>query len=397
MRPFFLAMFLAACAVPQHPETVAEPASARPAPPTGATIEPSGFATILAAPPVPYPETPPPSDRGESEPERIARENGISVAEAEARMNPDESTMQAAMALRDRLARGAAGNFVDVRIVRDPAPRYVFHFRRFAAATLARFSSDPRFAAVEGGVPAAELEPLLREWLERFRPHRLGSAASIDPFEGRVEIEAGVSRPEFETVAAREGWVLPDRIRLRFAPEIDESAAVAPDAAPFVRIFPRADREPGVVLGSATFGRLVLGDGCFRIDDARSGPLVLFGRNARLHRDSEGYLAVGSLANQRQSARVGERIVWGGHPAGSEDSPGVRAIRARCGEGPIVSVGEPASAHVFRVRPWAIDEYVRVRRISRQRAWDEIRACWAEQDARPEADRRPRRDCDLPH
>ena len=196
MRPIALAMLLAACAVPPQPHAAAEPAASRPDPPTGAAIEPSGFATILGAPPVPYPDTPPASDRVESEPQRLARETGISVAEAEARMNPDEPTMRAAMALRDRLAREAAGNFIDVRILRDPRPRYVFHFRRDGAATLGRFTSDIRFAAAEGGVPAAELEPLMHEWLNRFRPHRLGVSASIDAFGGGGEIHTRVSRSE---------------------------------------------------------------------------------------------------------------------------------------------------------------------------------------------------------
>lgn len=304
------------------------------------------------------------------------------------------------MALHRRLQREAAGNYVDVRIIRDPRPRFLFHFRRNGAETLRRFTRDPRFAAADGGTPQSELEPIMHSWMERFARHRLGGSGGADPFTGIIEIDVGVSRSEFEAIAAREGWTLPPQLRLTFAPEVDPPSVLTPEAAPFVRTFPRADRAPGIILTVAKGGRIILADGCFRLNSA-DGPLVLFGRNTRLIRDEQGYLTVVSITNGQARGRIGEHMTWGGYLPGVEEEPGVQAIRRHCGSGPIESVGEPESTAHFRVRPHAIAAYAEARRISLQAAWDEIKACWAEQDALI-GRRRPRdpppslRECDLP-
>jgi hypothetical protein len=313
-------------------------------------------------------------------------------------MNPDEATRLAATALRERLRREAGDNFVDARIVRDPRPRFEFHFRRDGPATLARFTRDPRFKAVTGGVPHTELEPVMQQWFARFEPHRLSSAGA-DPFTGTIEIEIAVGRSEYEAIAAREGWQPPPNVTLKFQPDIDPATMLAPDAAPFVRTFPRADRAPAIILTSATSGRIILHDGCFRMNKP-DGPHVLFGRNTRLLRDAEGYLAIESLASPGKRARIGEEMVWGGYPPAVEEEPGVQAIRRHCGGGPIASIGEPESTASFRVRPHAIAAYAEARRIPLQRAWDEIKACWADEDRRQAAARpgeagRPRRECDI--
>jgi hypothetical protein len=315
-------------------------------------------------------------------------------------MNPDESAMQAANTLRGRLQREAAGNYVDVQIVRDPRPRYQFHFRRDGPETLARFTRDPRFVAVTGGVPHSELAPVMQQWLARFAPYRLSSSGGANPFTGTIEIHIGVGRSEYEAIAAREGWQLPPNVTLKFQPEIDPATALAPDAAPFVRTFPRADRAPDIILTSATGGRIILHDGCFRMNKP-DGPLVLFGRNMRLLRDEQGYLAIERIGEPGKRARIGEEMIWGGYPPAVEEELGARGIRRHCGSGPIVSIGEPESAASFRVRAHAIAAYAQERRITLQAAWDEIKACWADQDARRSAlrpgDSHPHvRECDSP-
>ena len=381
---------------PAPPPAVAiPPLPVAPPPPTGARIEPSGFATILDAPHVPYPDAPP-APPGEQETERLAREQGISVSHAERMMNPDPATMRAAIALDRRLEREARGNYVDVQIVRDPRPRYQFHFRRNGPETLARFTRDPRFRAVTGGVPAVELQPVMDEWMRRFQAQRLTNGGSVNPFEGVVEIDLGVSRSEFNAVGPAGGWQVPPNVRLNFAPEIDPEQLVTGEAAPFVRTFPRADRAPGMTLDIAQGGRIILVDGCFRLNNAE-GPLVLFGRNTRLFRDEHGYLAVASTQNPQIGGRIGEHMTWGGYPGPVESEPGVEAIRRHCGAGPIESVGAPQSTAWFRVRPHAIASYAGHAGLSLQAAWDRIKACWAEQDARRgQPNAAPYRDCDVP-
>lgn len=399
MRALLIGWLLAqagACA-PSLAEEGAESAPAPEAspPPRGTRIEPSGYATILEASSVPYPEAVPPDPHAEAprDPNPYAM------------MNPDPATMEAALRLERRLIREAPGNYVDVKVIRDPRPRFAFYFRRDAEATLARFTRDPRFKAVEGGLPERELKPLFEEWAARFQKRNLGFHGSIRTFEGDVELNLGVPRSEFERVAAQEGWPAPPpRLKLNFAEEVNAAAAVAPDVAPFIRVFARADQSPGMVLSVLNSGRVVLRDGCFRQDDGKGGsPHVLFGRETVLRRDAEGWLTVSDPNSGESGARIGEPLVWGGYPPAREDEPGVRALRALCGQGPIVSVGVPESAHGFRVRPWAITAYARGKGLSRQAAWEEIKACWAREDARLAAARpggpppAPPLDCDSLH
>jgi hypothetical protein len=318
--------------------------------PTAANIEPTGFATVLRAPPSTASTPRPP--RVESESERIARGRGISLAEAELLMNPDEAATRDATALDQRLKTQAAGNYIAMRIVRDPNPRFTFQFRRNATATLARFTSDRRFVAAEGGVPREELQPLFDEWQARFEPHILG-AGSVNEFDGMVQFDMTIDETSYRAIAAREGWILPERVRLHFPPP-PNTRPVDPALAPLVRVFARQDRSPGVVLSAALSGRLILRDGCFRMQEHGAGePLVLFGRDVELGVDEDGYMVVtdprGSESYGGPSARVGERVVWSGPRGVDATDEGVKALRAACGSDPIVAVGEPRSERRFEL------------------------------------------------
>ena len=354
------------------------------------TIERSGFATLLDAPPIPYPDAPPPPPP-EPEPVRIARGEGISLTEAEQMMNPDDAAMAAAIALDQRLKAGAAGNYVGMRIVRDPRPRFAFQFRSDAAATLARFTRDPRFVSREGGVPDAELQPIFDKWWPRFQAHRLVGGGSVRGFDGVVQFDMNIDRAAFDAIAAREGWTLPERLKLNFPPPPDPRS-IDPALTPLVRIFAREDRRPATVLTAALSGRLILRDGCFRLAEHGDGPqpLVIFGRDTELVLDAEGYMAVRPNAEPGPAPRIGERVVWSGPRGANEADEGVRALRAACGTGPVVAVGEPISAREFRVRPWEVDEVARSRGISREAAWEALKACWTRLDAaRPGDDAGP--------
>ena len=89
--------------------------------PTGAKIEPSGFATIEKAPHPPYDLEPPPSEnRPRSEAEWYARDQGISLAEAEKRYGEQHAIMPAFERLLARLREGEPGNFTSARMVHAP-------------------------------------------------------------------------------------------------------------------------------------------------------------------------------------------------------------------------------------------------------------------------------------
>lgn len=381
----------------------ADAAEAIAAAPRGATILPAGFATILDAPPRPYDDQPPPAvPQGEGPAEAIARALGISVREASDRVNPDGAARQAARELERRLRSGARGNFVTVAIERDPLPHFTFYFRRDAAPTLARFTRDPRFRAREGGVPREELQPIFEEWRRRFEPDRLFGGGGIDERNGVVRFDMDIDEAGFREVSARNGWRLPARLELEFSPPRNPRS-VDPGLARFVRVFAREDRRPASVLQALLGGRVILRDGCFRLaDPGQAGePLILFGRDTELALDGDGYMVVRQPGATTPSPRVGEMMLWSGPRGVDERDEGLRELRARCGSGPVTAVGEPESAHAFRIRPWAVDSYATAGRITREEAWRRIKACFAQEDARlarggPDA-ARPPRECDSIH
>lgn len=314
---------------------------------SGVEVGQTGYATLLEAPASPSAASSAP--QAEAPHERIARERGVSREEAESLMNPDEAATRDAMALDRRLQVAEAGNYVGTRIVRDPEPRFAFQFRRDAVAALARHTRDPRFVAVEGGVPREELQPLFQEWWARFEPHRVLGGGSVMEFDGVVQFDMTIDRAGFEAIAARQDWTIPERVRLSFPPS-PNPRSVDPVLAPQVRVFAREDRVPAIVLSAALSGRLILRDGCFRLGEHGEGePLVLFGRDVELRRDDEGRMAFFDPHGGR-AARVGERVVWSGPRGVNEADAGVQALRAACGDDPIVAVGEPISEQVFEAQ-----------------------------------------------
>lgn len=390
-----LCVLLAGCAQsgPQGSRDPQDPQSPRASGiPVGATIEPSGFATVLQAPPVPYAKTPPPSDRVWTDPATaMARELDA---------NPSEAAREAAMALARRLAAEEGRNYIGVRVVRDPGPRFAFQFQTDAAATLARYTDDPRFVAVDGGVPAAELRPLADDWNARFARHRLG-VGNVYEFDGVVRFDMQVDKATFRSIADAEGWRLPAQVELAFTPP-PNPAVVAPGLDALVRVMPRHDRVPGVVPAAMMSGRVILRDGCFRLA-AREGdanePLVIFDRDFALVLDDEGYLALRGADDGRPLPRIGEPMTWAGPRGVDARDAGVQALRAACGDGEIVSVGTPSSARHSRVRPWVIDELEHSRGMTRQQAWDALKRCWALADAAggdPHASQRVSAECGLP-
>lgn len=260
--------------------------------------------------------------------------------------------MHAAEALHRRLTVEEAGNYVGRRIVRDPRPRVAFQFRQDATATLARYTRDPRFAAREGGVPAAELQPIIDEWFPRLASHRLAGGGSVQEFDGVVALDMTVDEPSFREIAAGQGWTLPERLRLDFGP-LPNPRSVAPSLAPLIRVFARSDRLAGPVPQAALSGRIILRDGCFRLAEHGGGgdePLVLFDRDAELVLDAGNYMALREGEGPGRTTRIGESITWAGPRGADEADAGVRKLREHCGGGPIIPVGMPSSAATFPPR-----------------------------------------------
>ncbi|HEX8420258.1 MAG TPA: hypothetical protein VF638_09625 [Sphingomonas sp.] len=319
----------------------AGPPAAIPAP-RGATIGPSGYATILSAPPTgpmtAVPSAPPfPLANGHPTPLPMTRE---ARAARSRMMNPDRMLAEPARALDRRISRAERGNYVGMRVVRDPGPRFAFQFKRNAAATLARYTRDPRFTWREGGLTRAELQPILDQWWKRFEPFRLVGGGSVYEFAGVVRFDMNIDEAEFREIAARERWTLPARLELRFSPPRNPRS-IDPALARYVRVFARADRHPAIINQALLGGRIVLRDGCFRVTGGAEGgePLVIFGRDVELGLDARGYIVLNYPGSGRAKPRIGERMMWAGPLGYSEADPNVKLLRAKCGLGPIVSVG----------------------------------------------------------
>lgn len=356
--------------------------------PTDARIQSSGFATILHAPSPAYPEEPPPPENRPvgGEAAWYARDRNITEAEARKRLAEQRALHPEFERLIATLRKQESGNFTAPRMVHAPDWAYEFYFKREPAATLARYTSNPRFEAALARYTRAELDALIQPWATRLQEAGVLDGYGSDETRGTAEFMLAMTRAEYEHMAAREGWQLPDAIKLAFAPEL-YGPAVDQRAAPFVRLFPQSERATGIVLTSATSGRIVLQDGCLRVLRPNQAPaLAYFAKEAALTIDDQGYLAVRNrdprAGSPGQMGRAGEVFVWGGYGEVTEGMAMVADLRKHCGSGPIAHVGNPTSLHHFRVRPFAIDDYARNKRISRQAAWKEIKACWRRQDAR---------------
>lgn len=359
---------LSACATPSFsPKGVAL---------TGATYDAEGMASIGMVSPTPWPTiAPPPPGEAESPVQKYARENGLTLAQAADQINGSAAFQAELSALTARLRKEEAANFLEARIVRDPAVAAEFAFARNPRETLAKYTSNPRFRAVQGGRSPAELEVLRNSWETRMRYIDAPSVIGVDTFSGRIAVEPGISETEFRAIARERGWTWGDEVKFTFAAEAP-TAQVDPSVRYPFRLFPRSKAGATIVLTVAISGTIVLDHGCFRKRDekGRPGNLVLFDRNAQVGTDEQGYLAV--FSGSKAASRIGEPAIWGGYPGANERDPDVRKLRDVCGDGPIDPVGIPESARLFALPdPVWVADYARARKVTYQSAWDRVIGC----------------------
>lgn len=326
---------LAAVAAPSAPGFV----------PRGATIAPSGFATILAVPPAPFsaaePRPPePPNARQIAEQEQFRR-----VGEFQNKVRGE------VLALQRTLERREKDNFVDLYFENEGEPHVVFRFLRNGAATLRKYSGNPRFVGTEAKYTNAELAAALDFMMTTFRDDRVIMGGGYGNKENRAVIEIAVTEEEFRELVERKGVAIPDAVKLEFfakAPARAINRPLAPAIARLIRIFPRDDRPVGAVNSINSFAKVVLKDGCFRSPD-NGDALVLFPLGAQLFVDGEQYLAYGERGTPGY-ARVGEEIVFMGSIAEVTASELVAPIHAACGPGKVIKVNAMRSAAADRAQ-----------------------------------------------
>ena len=353
------------------------------APPTGARVEASGFATVERAPPSPFPaEAPASENRPKNETGYYARMAGISDAEAGRRMAEQRAARPEFTRLLRTLRAREAGNFTETRMVHTPDWAYVFYFKRDPERTLARYTRNPHFRAAPARYSQAELRAIALPWVERFNRHRLLGGYGTDATYGEVRMDLVVGEAEYAAIAAREGWRPHPAIRLAFSREVS-GAAVPEPLRPLIRVFPQSDRALGPTHEALLGGRIELRDGCFYVTrPGQPDRLAYFAREVALGLDGDGYLALRTRDSApRHLGRVGEPFSWGGPIGTSETLPMVAELRARCGDAPLEHVGIPQSARLFRIRAWVIDAIAERRGIGRDEAWRRFRACLEAREA----------------
>jgi hypothetical protein len=319
--------------------------------PVEAQVERTGFWTILTAP-----DSPP----GAREPARsynneltfYAQLAGVSNAEAAKRMKAQEATRPEFERLMRKLRTNERGNYTDAELVHRPDWAYRIYFKRNAAATLAKYTKNPRFQARSARYTSAELQRLSKPWIDRLNSERLTTGYGMNARQGTADIDMVVSRAEFDAIAKRRGWgAPPEMINLEFG-DAPTGDAVDPAVMPGIRIFPQSDRNLGIVNQAALGGRIILRDGCLRVvEHDGNEQLAYFGREVGLGLDRRGYLSLHRRGPQAAHlGRIGEMFTWAGPIGIEEQAPMVAELRARCGNAPLMHVGVPDSSAMFNAR-----------------------------------------------
>ena len=318
--------------------------------PTGAKMEPSGYWSIASAPDSP---PGPPLKRGpQSEKTFYAELAGVSNAEAQRRLEAQDKLRPEFERLLATLRTKERGNYTDVELIHRPDWAYLIYFKRQPAATLAKYTSNPRFQARSAQYTHAELERMSKPWIDRLAAERLFTGYGMNARHGTADIDMVVSEDEFRDIARRKGWETPPAfMNLKFG-TAPAGAAVDPRVAPGIRIFPHGDRNMGLVHEMAISGKIVLRDGCFFVVgfDGKE-KLAYFGREVGVGIYGPNYLSLYRRDQERTHlGRIGEQFTWAGPIAIGEDAPMVKQLRAQCGYAPLMHVGIPDSSAMFHAR-----------------------------------------------
>ena len=348
------ALMVAGCATQTPPQSVVtSPAIAVPAaPPVPSTASSSGFATILDAPVPDYRQS------AEARPKTfdpdvdwLWRDQGLSKDQARKRMadlmalNPEFERLSA------RLRAEEADNYIDARIEYLPDWFYALSFKRAPAATLARYTSNPRFKAVQGRYTPADLASLIKPWVERFSAADILGVHGIDPTAGTASFTMSITQGEYRALSERKGWgPVPDAIKLYFARSF-VIPAVDPRAAPLLRAF-ASDSKPTILQPQrGSSGRIVLRDGCLRTPGTNGQEaLAYFHHETGIGLDEQGHLALIDRRTGKAKGRIGEDFAWAGPNTLRDNMPGLAALKAACGDLPVAHVGNPESRARFRLR-----------------------------------------------
>jgi hypothetical protein len=389
MKPAFLILFaiIASCSGSDAP--TAAPATI----PNGATIEKSGFATILWAPGVRHPIQWPAMTAAEKkaallefEIQNVLRNSTLDRAAAKRLADQNIRDSDEAQGLHKLLKAKEHGNYISMRFEPGAAPVFTFDFRRDPEVSLRKYSVNPRFKTLQyANGNQAELEALAAEWAPRLQGIAGGGYA--DAALNKVVFDVNFTRPEFEALIAQKGWEVSPKLAFTYQRE-PKYPPIMPDAAPFVRIMPRSSSFTSGQLANAVLGRITLRDGCLYVErTGQPDALAFFSREMGLFVDPQGYLAIGERNGRVHYGRVGGHFLWGGITAEITDPAITGPVRKQCGVHRLVNVATPQMRPGFGHAAHMIVDYAKRLGVTREAAVAAYEKCWALQDALDQASR----------
>lgn len=319
--------------------------------PPGAKIEPSGFLSIAKVAPTPAKAVKRPVQPG-GEAGWYARERNISEQEAQRRIAEQQALLPVFERLQARLRAKEPDNYTDARMIHDPDWAYVLYFKHNPAETLAKYSVNRRFKAAQAPYSTAELQAMMKPWIERFTAAGILRGVGTDATYGTAEMMLAVSRSEFAELMKRHGWgQVPEPIKLSLAGEL-VAPATDPRVERYFRAFANEPYATVMQLEALGTGRIFMKDGCLFVAGFKEAgrSLAYFHRETGVGLDQDGYLALIDRRTGKATGRIGERFAWGAPNAIPKDDPGVARLKARCGNLPVESVGNPESEAVFNAR-----------------------------------------------
>ena len=344
-RFILLSALLAGCAsTPPIPPRPAPVTNHHPVLPTGASmIGTSTFATILDAPPDAAAVA---AERAERQ-TRLKRrswygqEQGLSEEQARQARDEQGRLMLDFATLRNRLLREQAGNFVGALLRHEPSWAYVFFFKRDPEATLRHYTREPKFEAGLSLYSEADRKRIIEPWNQRWISEGIPFGYGLDAVYPEMEVELGIGETAYRALSAARGWGDPPApIRLKYSAE-PVLPAVDPMIANLVRGFAHERYATAIQLTAGSEGRIVLADGCLRLGNA-SGALIVFHRETGIGLDGAGYLALVDRHSGKVRGRIGEMMNWAG-PNEAKEFVGLTELKAACGDGRVVNVGNPES------------------------------------------------------
>ncbi|MGB3165190.1 MAG: hypothetical protein WBA68_00220 [Alteraurantiacibacter sp.] len=232
--------------------------------------------------------------------------------------------------------------------------------RDFATQTEA---PSPDYEAIIRNAPRVEFDGLRREgtpilpanarqigeiWLERLNTLGVVDGYGLDGKgeDGPITNFSIVMTPaDFDAWVAENGWTAPPHLGWSFVPEL-RTSRVSEAAARGIRIWPASEQRAGMLNEAADGGRIVLRDGCFYLQqqgNPSDEKLAWFHAETGLDIDAEGYYVLVNRVTGQVAARVGEMVTWAAPNPIRPGGPSMIEFRAACGDGEIVTVGNPTS------------------------------------------------------